>query len=324
MIDLKDPNNQVSDKEKQIQQTDNIEILKMELNKGVEITPEIKEKSKLTKDEWREWTKTVWSIANTSSKDHPAVFPVEIPYRLIRMSSYYGETVIDPFNGLGTTGVAALQCGRKYIGFDTNKDYIDTSRRRLEELDFENQLKNYYLFNESSCGNIMKSIPDNSIGTIVTSPPYWNKADYGDFEGNIGNLEKYDEFLDNVKEVFEECYRVLMPGRRLNVITANVNQKTTQGLLTFPIAADLIKKAQEVGFYLVNELIWSKDGTGGKWGSSGKQRPIFGSYPYPPNFLYKNVHEYIIILRKPSDKKSSNAPEYENLFSGEPHTKIIK
>lgn len=296
----------------------------MVIVKQINIDQNVKEKSKLTKDEWREWTKTVWSIANTSSKDHPAVFPIEIPYRLIRMSTFYGETVIDPFSGLGTTGVAALQCGRRYIGFDTNSDYIELSKNKLEEFDLEKQTEDFHLVNESSYGNTMKNIPENSIGTIVTSPPYWDKANYGDYEDNIGNANKYDQFLDNVQKVFEECYRTLIPGRRLNVITANVNQKTTQGLLTFPIAADLIKKAQEVGFYLVNELIWSKDGTGGKWGSAGKQRPIFGSYPYPPNFLYKNIHEYIIILRKPSNSKSPNAPEYEDLFLEEPHTRISR
>jgi site-specific DNA-methyltransferase (adenine-specific) len=51
---------------------------------------------------------------------------------------------------------------------------------------------------------------------------------------------------------------------------------------------------------MVNEIIWSKDGTGGKWGSANGQRPIFGSYPYPPNFLFKNVHEYILIFAKPA------------------------
>ena len=53
-----------------------------------------KEKSKLTKEEWREYTKTVWRIANTSDPDHPAVFPVEIPRRLIKLFSFHGETVL--------------------------------------------------------------------------------------------------------------------------------------------------------------------------------------------------------------------------------------
>lgn len=53
-----------------------------------------KEKSKLTKEEWREYTKTVWQIANTSDPNHPAVFPVEIPRRLIKLFSFHGETVL--------------------------------------------------------------------------------------------------------------------------------------------------------------------------------------------------------------------------------------
>lgn len=66
-------------------------------------------------------------------------------------------------------------------------------------------------------------------------------------------------------------------------------------------------------------MIWNKDGTGGKWGSANSQRPIFGSYPYPPNFLFKNVNEYIIIVQKlnPS-KKNSKAPSYNELFRNKP------
>ena len=60
------------------------------------VSQEVKEKSKLTKEEWREYTKTVWSIANTKHDDHPAVFPEEIPFRLAKLFSFYGETVLDP------------------------------------------------------------------------------------------------------------------------------------------------------------------------------------------------------------------------------------
>ena len=68
---------------------------------------------------------------------------------------------------------------------------------------------------------------------------------------------------------------------------------------------------------MVNEIIWSKDKTGGKWGSWGKQRPIFGSYPYPPNFLFKNVHEYVLVFAKPPSRKVTGpkALPYEELMS---------
>ncbi|MGC8733307.1 MAG: hypothetical protein ACP5RC_13775, partial [Halothiobacillaceae bacterium] len=64
--------------------------------------------------------------------------------------------------------------------------------------------------------------------------------------------------------------------------------------------------------------IWSKDGTGGRWGSAGAQRPIFGSYPYPPNFLFKNVHEYILIFAKPprTKTKGPKVVPYKDLVEG--------
>jgi len=122
--------------------------------------------------------------------------------------------------------------------------------------------------------------------------------------------------------VFEECHRVLMPGRKLCLVTANVNQHTEHGLLTFPLAADFITLLRNIGFVLINEIIWSKDGTGGKWGSYGKQRPIFGSYPYPPNFCFKNVHEHILIFAKPPAKqtKGKTVMSYDYLTGRSPNT----
>lgn len=133
---------------------------------------------------------------------------------------------------------------------------------------------------------------------IVTSPPYWNKADYAHNSFNLGCLDKYNEFLNAMGDAFKEFHRVLQDGKRLCIVTANVNQYSEHGLLTFPIASDFIKLLQIAGFHVVNEIVWSKDKTGGKWGSFGQQRPIFGSYPYPPHFYFKNIHEYIIIAKK--------------------------
>lgn len=274
---------------------------------------DIKELSKLTKEEWREYTKSVWSIANTIHPDHPAVFPVEIPRRLIKLFSFFGETVLDPFCGVGNTGIAAKETGRSFIGQDSNPEYIATAEREIGQIPAVNAMAEYQL----RCGDSrdLSFLPDNSISLIVTSPPYWNKADYGNYDGNIGAIDIYGNFLCAMETVMRECYRVLQPGRRFCIVTANVNQHTKDGLLTFPIAADLLLRAQSLGFLLVNEIIWSKDGTGGRWGSAGKQRPIFGSYPYPPNFLFKNVHEYIIILKRPSEEKKLNkAPEYQDLL----------
>jgi DNA modification methylase len=286
------------------------------------IPDNVKEASKISPEEWKEWTKTVWSIANVSDPNHPAVFPLEIPHRLIRMFSFYGETVLDPFSGMGTTGKSAIINGRRYVGIEVNGEYLQLSYEQI--IEFANI--NNIVLNEGDVSLIndtclnMDYIPDNSIGVVVTSPPYWNKADYGDCEGNIGSITFYDDFLNYMETVISNCYRVLMPGRKLCIVTANVNQNTREyGLVTIPIASDLTKIAQQEGFSLVNQIIWNKNGTGGKWGSANSQRPIFGSYPYPPNFLFKNVNEYIIIVQKPDPKKkNSKAPSYFDLFRDEP------
>ena len=93
------------------------------------VTDSIKVKSRLTKEEWREYTKTVWHIANTTHEQHPAVFPVDIPRRLIKLFSWHGETVLDPFAGTGTTAEAAIPLGRKVMCVDQSAKYADIIRR---------------------------------------------------------------------------------------------------------------------------------------------------------------------------------------------------
>lgn len=257
---------------------------------------ENKERSRVTKEEWREFTKSVWHIANVSDPQHPSVFPEEIPLRLIKLFSFYGETVLDPFAGIGTTARVANKIGRNAICIDQNPDYIKTIRAIQPTTDAE-------IIAETADSRDLSFISADSIGLIITSPPYWNKADYGDKKENLGNIDRYDLFLKEIEKVFKECYRVLAPGRKICVVTANVNQHTEHGLLTFPIAADFTNILRSIGYVMVKEVIWDKDGTGGKWGSYGHQRPIFGSYPFPPNFLFKTVHEYILIFAKPNGGK---------------------
>jgi len=275
------------------------------------IEKSIKEQSRLTKEEWREYTKTVWSIANVTDPEHPAVFPIEIPYRLTKLFTFVGETVLDPFAGLGTTAAAAAKLGRRAICIEQNQEYVRIMRKRALIGDAEVH---------QGDSRRMDFLQDNSVSLIVTSPPYWDKANYGDEPENLGKIGGYTRFFQQIQPVFEESYRVLAPARKLCIVTANVNQYTNFGLLTFPLAADFIMLMRKVGFLLIGEIIWSKDGTGGKWGSAGKQRPIFGSYPFPPNFYFKNVHEHILVFGKPpvDQKKGIKAKDFSELMKLEP------
>ena len=264
----------------------------------------VKKKSRLTKDEWREYTKTVWQIANTTHAEHPAVFPVEIPHRLIKLFSWHGETVLDPFAGAGTTAEAAVPLGRKVLCIDQNRKYVGIIQRDCSHLKNGNLTSAELMNVVHGDSRDISFVEDDSVSLVVSSPPYWNKANYGSARANLGRIAGYRRFLDKIRPVFEECFRILQPGRKCCLVTANVNQHTDHGLLTFPLAADFGAILRDIGFVMVTEIIWSKDGTGGRWGSANAQRPIFGSYPYPPNFLFKNVHEYILVYSKPPATKS--------------------
>ena len=89
----------------------------------------------ITRDEFLEATTDLWEIPPESATrvGHPAPFPVALPRRLIELYTYEGDLVLDPFIGSGTTAVAAIRTRRHYLGFDTDKGYIDQANRRIDE-----------------------------------------------------------------------------------------------------------------------------------------------------------------------------------------------
>ena len=89
--------------------------------------------SDMTKEEFMEWTNGLWTFPGESKKrvGHPAPFPLELPQRCIKLFSYVGDTVLDPFMGSGTTLLAALQNGRSSIGVDIDEDYCKLATKRL-------------------------------------------------------------------------------------------------------------------------------------------------------------------------------------------------
>ncbi len=97
--------------------------------------------STITKDEFLEWTKSVWTFPAVSAKSigHPAPFPEELPHRLIKLYSFKDDIILDPFLGSGTTSLSALKNIRNYIGYDTNEKYIELADRRTSE--YKNQTK---------------------------------------------------------------------------------------------------------------------------------------------------------------------------------------
>jgi DNA modification methylase len=94
-----------------------------------------KRKSTISKEEFLEFTKSVWTFAaeQATKVGHPAPFPVELPYRLIQLYTFEGEIVLDPFMGSGQTAIAAIKTRRHYIGYDIHEDYVQLAGKRIEE-----------------------------------------------------------------------------------------------------------------------------------------------------------------------------------------------
>jgi modification methylase len=95
------------------------------------VAPEIKEASKLTKAEWKEFFAGHWRFGGARQLGHEAMFPEELPRRLIRMFTFVGDTVLDPFLGSGTTVKAALGLGRNAVGYEINEDFMEIIREKM-------------------------------------------------------------------------------------------------------------------------------------------------------------------------------------------------
>jgi site-specific DNA-methyltransferase (adenine-specific) len=94
-----------------------------------------KRKSTITKNEFLEFTKSVWSFSAVPAREigHPAPFPIELPYRLIQLYTFEGEVVLDPFMGSGQTALAALKTRRYFVGYEIEEKYVELANRRIRE-----------------------------------------------------------------------------------------------------------------------------------------------------------------------------------------------
>jgi site-specific DNA-methyltransferase (adenine-specific) len=96
----------------------------------------------ITKDQFLEWTKSVWTFPAVSAKSigHPAPFPEELPHRLIQLYSFKGDVILDPFCGSGTTCLAALKNDRYYIGYDIKPEYVKLANARINNSSIQIEL----------------------------------------------------------------------------------------------------------------------------------------------------------------------------------------
>jgi len=145
-----------------------------------QVNEKIKEESKLSNEEWRKYFTGHWNFAGCKQDKHIAMFPDELPRRLIRMFSFVGETVLDPFLGSGTTIRVARKLKRNSIGYEINKDFLPViedkiGKNRLSLFDQRDIIEIVYQDNKREDSAHLVEIGKNGkkINNRIHHPEYW-------------------------------------------------------------------------------------------------------------------------------------------------------
>jgi DNA modification methylase len=233
----------------------------------------------------------------------------------------YGKNpVLDPMMGSGTTLIEASKQGFECFGIDIEPKFVEMVKTKFPIRTLEKTLD---LRDNIQQGDV-RNLPfkDSSIGCIITSPPYWdaisthiggsNKRHYTDtrlssvlpqYEEspmlkrrcaysmnplNIGNIRKYDDYLEEMEKAYRECFRVLKNQRFMVVVVKDLRRKHK----TIPLGADTIKVCQKVGFD-VFDIVINKMYFPSFWIVYQVTKANEKGYPQT-----LRIHEYILIFKK--------------------------
>ena len=141
-------------------------------------------------------------------------------------------------------------------------------------------------------------IPDESVHLVVTSPPYWTLKEYNDHPDQLGHVDDYEQFLDELEKVWTHAYRVLVPGGRVVCVVGDVclSRREFGRHVVMPLHADIIVRCRKIGFDNLNPIIWHKIANAKFEVENGSK---FLGKPYEPNAIVKNDIEFILMQRKP-------------------------
>jgi DNA modification methylase len=237
---------------------------------------------------------------------HPAVFPIALPAKCIRLFTHEGELVLDPFVGIGTTLVAAQDLNRNAVGFDLKEEYIGVAKSRLIQGKFGS--KQIAICDDAR--NIPQYLEKQTVSLVVTSPPYskfldkprLNKSMRGNLRNNqhyltvqqyshdpndIGTLEPV-AFSKALGEIYRGILPLLKPKAHCVI---NVNDLWWENK-RIPTHVYIVEALTEVGYELRNILIWDRRNLVNKVG-------IFG---WPNNYIkLGTTFEYILDFWRPSE-----------------------
>ncbi len=144
----------------------------------------------------------------------------------------------------------------------------------------------------------MSAIPDGSVHLAITSPPYWTLKEYPERDGQLGAVEGFDQFLEELDKVWRHVFRVLVPGGRLVVVVGDVcvPRRKFGRHVVFPLHAGIQEHCRKIGFDNLAPIIWYKIANAAFEVENGSS---FLGKPYEPNAVIKNDIEFILFQRKP-------------------------
>lgn len=146
---------------------------------------------------------------------------------------------------------------------------------------------------------------DASVHLVVTSPPYWTLKEYEHGSGQMGDIENYERFLDELDKVWRECERVLVPGGRICCVVGDicVPRRKTGRHFVVPLHADIQVRARRVGLDCLTPVLWHKIANG-VTEAQGNGAGFYGK-PYQPGAVVKNDMEHILFLRKGGEYRTA-------------------
>lgn len=263
----------------------------------------------LTSKEWIQETKSFFyqkglgagSPEAKYEKMHPAPFSFTDITKLIRFFTKHKAKVLDPFVGVGSTIKACVELNREGFGVELSPKWCEITRQRLAA-ESSHELDDEHLV----CGDSRKLkqyFKKETFDFIVTSPPYWNilekkdhKANervinghdtkYSESKSDLGNIEDYNKFLDDLAKIFLSCHDLLKPGKYMCIIVSDFRHKSE----FYPFHSDLLSKLtdkkQKKFFQLKGIKVLIQNA-----------KKLF-PYGYPFSYVENIHHQYVLILQK--------------------------
>lgn len=269
-----------------------------------------------------EWTQSSRSInvydgpITTKRRFHGAAFPISLAKHMIRIYTSRGDTVLDPFLGVGTTLDAAQMLGRNGGGFEINPEYVRLSKDGPDDMDrSEDDASAQVRVNiyEDSCLNMRRYLNPESINLTLTSPPYSNLLNnvakefagsqygkniyrdslrelakpYSSDERDFGNMD-WECYCRSIKTVMEDLHIVTHPGS-YNVWVVRDYRDMPEHIPYVNLHGTIIESAQEAGWILTDITVWDQT----------RQRHLVKLGGLKTRRFYFNIgHSFILFFRK--------------------------